>query len=237
MTCPPRLAAVADLMASTVVLAGATASGALLFAIAQGGYASFPDLVKGWGVAGALAVVVAAVAARIAAGPRLLRAVAVGAVAGIVGTGGLELVREIGFRQFHSMPGDIAMLMGVLLTNRIMDGPDTTSNLAGWADHVWNGAMFGVIFAVLVGGFPRLRRGVAVLAGIGYGLLLGTGFLLSPVPVAIGAGRFGADFGPRFAVTVYLAHALFGAITAWLVNTFGTRVEPLWTVALKAGRG
>jgi hypothetical protein len=43
-----------------------------------------------------------------------------------------------------------------------------------------------------------------------YALLVGTGFLVSPVPKALGAGVFGAALGAKFALTVYLAHILFG---------------------------
>ncbi|UQA97077.1 hypothetical protein [Streptomyces halobius] len=223
-----------DLVLTALVLAGATAAGALLFALAEGGYATLPDLVSEVGIPGAITVVLAPLIALGISGPRLRRAVLLGALAGIAGTVVLELVREIGFRVFDSMPGDIAMLMGVLLRDQIMRGPDTASNITGWADHVWNGAMFGVIYAVLVGGFSFRRHGGALTAtGLGtlYGLVLATGFLLSPVPNAVGAGVLGADMWPKFQITVYLAHAGFGALTGWLVHRFGSRIAPLWTIA------
>ncbi|WP_176726356.1 hypothetical protein [Streptomyces sp. AVP053U2] len=93
---------------------------------------------------------------------------------------------------------------------------------------------FGISYAVLFGGFPFRRPGGAVagtMMGTAYGLALGTGFLLSPVPKAVGAGVFGADFGAKFAITVYLAHAGFGALLGWLVHRYGTRITPLWSVA------
>ncbi|UQA91109.1 hypothetical protein [Streptomyces halobius] len=225
---------VTELALSAVVLAGATAAGALLFALAEGGYATLSDLVREVGLPGAIAVVAAPLIAWRISGPRLGRAVLLGAVAGIAGTAVLELARETGFRGFDSMPGDIAMLMGVLLRDQIMQGPDTASNIAGWGYHVWNGAMFGVIYAVLIGGFPRRGRGGALagtLMGLVYGLLLGTGFMASPVPNAVGAGEFGVDMWPKFALTVYLAHAGFGALTGFLVHRFGARIAPLWTIA------
>ncbi len=86
----------------------------------------------------------------------------------------------------------------------------------------------------MLGGFPFHRSGGAVagtLMGTGYGLALGTGFLLSPVPKTVGAGMFGADFGAKFAITVYLAHAGFGALLGWLVHRYDTRIPPLWSVA------
>lgn len=80
---------------------------------------------------GAVAVILAPLLAWRINGPRLGRAALLGAAAGVAGTVVLELVRETGFRVFESMPGDIAMLMGVLLTDRIMQGPDAVSNIAG----------------------------------------------------------------------------------------------------------
>lgn len=123
----------------------------------------------------------------------------------------------------------------MLPTGRIVQGPDLASNMAGRGGHAFNGAVFGVILAVLVGGFASHQRGgtgPATLVGAGYGPLLGTGFLISPVPKAVGAGFFGADFGARFAVTVYLAHALFGAVTGLAVHPPARRSDPLWQEAL-----
>lgn len=117
----------------------------------------------------------------------------------------------------------------MLLTNRMMQGPDLASNLAGWGDHAWNGAMFAVPYVLAVGGFPRRGRhwhGAAM--GAVYGALLGTGFLLSPVPRALGVGVFGSDFGARFAVTVYLAHVGFGAAVGALTHRFGRNLDPIW---------
>lgn len=58
---------------------------------------------------------------------------------------------------------------------------------------------------------------------IGYGLLLGIGFLASPVPVATGIGEVGVESGPAFAITVLLAHLLFGIILGWLSRKFTRR--------------
>lgn len=69
-----------------------------------------------------------------------------------------------------------------------------------------------------------------------YGLVLGTGFLLSPVVKAMGAGVFGLDFGAKMAVTVYLAHLCFGAILGLLAHRFARGLEPLWTPTLKLVR-
>ncbi|MDS1271863.1 hypothetical protein RIF23_16340 [Lipingzhangella sp. LS1_29] len=237
---PPRTRGLVETVLGGVALAGATASGALLFSLTQAGRGSLPELVVTIGVPGTLALVAAVVLARVTTGPRLVHAVLLGAGAGTAGTVALEVIRITGFRAFDSMPGDIAMLMGVLLLDRIMEGPSTASNLAGWGYHLWNGAMFGVTYAVTVGGFPRSRRSSygGALLGAAYGALLGTGFLAGPVPHSLGAGVFGVDFGPQFAVTVYLAHLAFGAVTGWLVHRYGTSITPLWEeAATGAGLG
>ncbi len=53
--------------------------------------------------------------------------------------------------QLVGMIGDLPRLMGVLLTDRFMLGPSLVSDILGYAYHFWNGASFGVIFAVLLG--------------------------------------------------------------------------------------
>src|SRR5579875_145085 len=143
----------------------------------------------------------------------------------------LEIVRAIGFRAFGSMPGDLPILMGVQIPGTIMQGPGIVSDIAGWAFHFWNGAMAGVIFVLLVGGFPRMRRGGWAAAGLGAlcEVLLATGFLLSPATTSTGAGLFGLTFGAKMTITVYLAHILFGSVLGLLAHRFGARIEPPWT--------
>lgn len=126
-----------------------------------------------------------------------------GAIAGIAATIALEAVRITGFRVFHAMPGSMPELIGVLLTNRIMVGPSLLSNVLGWGDHFINGIGFATIFMLV---FGRTRVWMALL----YALAIGTIFMLSPATTATGIGYFGVNFGPGFAITVYLAHIAFG---------------------------
>lgn len=239
MTRTPRLAAPAAELAGTLLaMAAAGAAGALLFAIAEDGYSTFPGLIADVALPGGIVIAVVALLAALARRRRLWQGVLLGLWTGLAGTVVLEAVRETGFRAFHSMPGDLPQLMGVLLTNRIMDGPDLWSDLAGWGDHFWNGAMFAIPYVLAVGGFPRNGRhwhGAAL--GVVYGLVLGTGFLISAVPAAVGAGFFGSAMAPGFAVTVYLAHAGFGALVGLLTHRFGRELAPLWAVAVGAVRG
>jgi hypothetical protein len=231
--CRPA-AEVGELAATLVVTAASGAAGAILFAIAEDGYSTFPALIGQAGVPAAVVIVAATVAAAAARRPRLWKGVLLAVWTGLFGTVVLEAVREIGFRGFHSMPGDLPQLMGVLLTSRIMDGPDLASNLAGWGDHFWNGAMFAIPYVLILGGFPRHgRHWHGALIGAAYGLLLGTGFLVSPVPIAVGAGFFRNAMAPGFAIAVYLAHTGFGAFVGWLVHRFGRNLDPIWVPALE----
>ena len=133
-----------------------------------------------------------------------------GAIAGALATVALEAVRYSGFR-LGFMPGNLPELMGVLLFDRFALGPTTASTLAGFAYHFWNGACFGIVFAL---GRFRLPAWWA----IPYGIAVGVGFLLSPVVQGLGVGLFGVNFGWHFAATVLTAHLAFGVAMASLIG-------------------
>ena len=139
------------------------------------------------------------------------RAILYGALAGSVATLALEAVRYPGFL-LGFMPGNLPELMGVLLLDRFAQGPSAASNLAGYAYHFWNGASFGIIFAVLAG----VRR--PVWWSTTYGVLIGVGFMASPVVSSLGIGLFGLDFGWQFAATVVTAHVAWGAAFGYLLR-------------------
>lgn len=134
-----------------------------------------------------------------------------GAVGGAIATLALEAIRYSGFR-LGFMPGNLPELMGVLLLDRFALGPSTASTLAGFTYHFWNGANFGIIFALLATGRSRWWA-------IPYGIAIGIGFLMSPVVQALGVGFFGMDFGWHFAFTVLSAHAAFGIVLGGLLET------------------
>lgn len=135
-----------------------------------------------------------------------------GIIAGFLATIGLEVVREAGFH-LGAMPGDLPKLMGVLMLDQFSAGPDIWSNFAGWGYHFWNGAAFGIIFSLLLGQ-PKLWQGLI------FGILVGIGFMASPVAVALGIGRFGIEFkdGNQFALTVTLAHVAYGILLALILR-------------------
>ncbi len=137
-----------------------------------------------------------------------------GALAGAVATLALEAVRYPAFR-LGFMPGNMPRLMGVLLLDRFMLGPSHLSDLAGFAYHFWNGASFGIIFALL----RPLRR--SSWWALPFALTVGIGFLASPVVESLGVGPFGRDFGWQFAATVLTAHVAFGTVLALMLRRRG----------------
>ncbi len=153
---------------------------------------------------------------------RLSNRIIVGAAAGVIATLGLEAVRETSFHVFEGMPGDLPRLLGVLLTDRFMLGPSLLSDILGWTYHFWNGAAFGIIFAVLLGSR-------SIFSAVVYGELIGIGFLLSPAVNSLGVGFMGFEM-PSMPITVVLAHLVYGVILGllcrrwirhdgWLVNS------------------
>ena len=181
-----------------------------LFVIAQAGYARLSDLALEFLLPSILAVLIAYVLTSLFDLIELRSAIRNGLIGGMLATIGLEIFRESGFR-LGFMPGELPQLMGVLLLNRFAEGPNVLSNVVGWSYHFWNGAAFGIIYSVLIGkGRPWI--------GTAFGFLIGVGFMMSPVVIALGVGRFGVEFGPGFPVTVSLAHITYGTILGWFIQ-------------------
>lgn len=177
-------------------------AGPLAFPLSQMGYGSLHDLGRIL-ILPSLGILLIAWMTLLKWGPRgLASALGRGAVAGVLATLALEVFRYTGFR-LGFMPGNLPELMGVLLLDRFALGPSAGSNLAGFAYHFWNGGAFGIIFALIASGRSRWWA-------VPYGLLVGLGFLISPVVQALGVGLFGKDFGWHFAATVLTAHAAYG---------------------------
>jgi Family of unknown function (DUF6789) len=181
-----------------------------LFVVAQAGYALLSDLAISFLIPSIIFLALIITAGYFIGEKETSRQITNGIIGGMIATIGLEIVREIGFH-LGGMPGDMPKLMGVLLLNQFSSGPDLVSNIAGWSYHFWNGASFGIIYSVLAG------KG-KVWYGLVYGILIGIGFMMSPVVVALGVGHFGVDFGIGFPVTVILAHIAFGLILGWFIK-------------------
>lgn len=194
--------------ALTIMLLLAAASvSPLIFPIAQSGRSSMDILAK-FALLPSAAILLVIVGLLYRAKDSLAKISAVGLAAGALATIALEAFRLPGF-WLGFMPGNLPRLMGVLLLNQFAAGPSLRSDIVGWVYHFWNGATFGLIYVLV---FGTCRRWV----GLVFGILIGFGFMLSPVVSSLGVGFLGLDFSKGFPVTVTLAHAAFGGALGWL---------------------
>lgn len=217
----------AELVATGIVLA-ATGVSPLMFVGTAAGYGSMNFYAK-FALLPAIAVVlIITFLARHYDWERLYRGIIAAAIAGPLATAGLEVVRAIGFNVFHAMPGSMPMLMGVLITDRFMEGPNVWSNIVGWGDHILiNGIGFALVWTLV---FGRRRWWLA----IPFAWVIATLFMISPDMKMLGdIGLFGLAMGPGFAVTVYLAHTVFGSILGWLTLRSHAHTSTLWGAHLK----
>lgn len=194
-----------------VVTLAAASVGPLIFPAAQAGHGTMSQLAAYFLLPAVGLLIVTALLSWKSMSP-VRRAIVWGGLAGAIATIGLEVVRLSGFKMGY-MPGNLPRLMGVLLLNRFALGPSIASDLAGWAYHFWNGASFGIIYALLLG---TSRRWV----GLVYGIVVGLGFLVSPVVASLGVGYFGLQFSAGFPITVLTAHAVFGLMLGMLAHRF-----------------
>jgi len=197
-------------LATRLPLVVAAAAAPVAFPLSQMGIGSLHQLALELMLPAALFLAAAFLFVRISGRHEAACLLVRGGSAGALATLALEAVRYPGFK-LGFMPGNLPQLMGVLLLDRFALGPSTASTLAGFGYHFWNGACFGIIFALFKG---RLSKWWA----IPYGLAIGLGFLVSPVVQALGVGLFGKDFGWHFAATVLTAHAAFGVALAGLLE-------------------
>ncbi len=193
-----------------------------VFPIAQAGLAPMPVLAVRLLLPSLVGLAVVFVLAWVRGHARLAARMSAGVGAGLLATIGLEAVRSVSFH-FGGMPGDLPRLLGVLLTNRFMEGPSTVSDVLGYAYHFWNGASFGLIFAVLLG-----RKPLAWAAA--YGELIGLGFLASPAVKAMGVGFMAVQM-PAMIVTVLAAHLVFGLVLGLLLRRW---LHGGWLLAQRA---
>jgi len=181
------------------------------FPIAQLGYASLHDLGLYLILPSAVLLFTLGWFGARTGNDRIANAVFQGALAGTIATVALEAVRYPGFR-LGFMPGNLPELMGVLLLDRFAQGPSAASSLAGFGYHFWNGASFGILYAALG------LAGRSPLWATAYGVVIGIGFLASPVVQSLGGGFLGRDFGWPFAATVLTAHAAFGVVLGLVLS-------------------
>jgi hypothetical protein len=194
----------------------------LLFPVAQAGIASLSGMATTYLLPSAILLLATMGVAYITKARPAASQIANGLVAGMIATVALEIIRITGFK-LGGMPGDMPKLLGVLLLDQFAQGPDLGSNVAGWIYHFWNGAAFGIIYSILAG------RG-KIWTGILFGILVGIGFMVSPVTRALGIGAFGLEFkdGYQFLTTVTLAHIAFGLVLGWIIQERNRKYDSLF---------
>lgn len=193
-----------------------------LFVIAQAGVAQLSSLATGFLIPSVVVILIIIIISNILKYADIVRLTVNGIIAGLIATIVLEIFRESGFR-LGTMPGELPRLMGVLILNQFASGPDIGSDLAGWAYHFWNGAAFGIIFSLLLGQSKEWQ-------GVLYGLLIGVGFMISPVVKSLGIGRFGVEFknGYEFVTTVTIAHISYGFTLSFLLIRLNKGIPNIW---------
>ncbi len=203
-----------------------TGIGPNIFPAAQAGTAKMSVMAVWLLIPSVILIGIVTIVAGLRGHRRLTNRTLAGVAAGFIATFGLEAVRANSFHVFEGMPGDLPRLMGVLITDRFMDGPSPLSDTLGLAYHLWNGMCFGVIFFVVFG-----RR--SILWAIVFAQVLGIGFLLGPAVKALGVGFMGVEM-PSMPVTIVAAHLMFGLILGvlgrawirddgWLLGTASSR--------------
>jgi hypothetical protein len=199
-----------------LLLLGSASVAPLIFPVAESGRSSM-DILAEFALLPAAVFLLAMIGLLYRVDRSLARLSTAGLLAGAVATISLEAVRLPGF-WLGFMPGNLPRLMGVLLLNQFASGPSLKSDVVGWLYHFWNGASFGLIYVLV---FGTCRRWIGAV----FGILLGFGFMFSPVVSALGVGFLGLEFSKTFPVTVTIAHAAFGLTLGWLTATWLGFVE------------
>ena len=193
-----------------------------LFVIAQAGLAPLSSLAIQFLLPSVLLILLTIIFSKVIQYDDIFHLAINGIFAGLIATVSLEIFRESGFR-LGTMPGELPRLMGVLLLNRFAEGPDIWSDIAGWAYHFWNGASFGIIFSLI---FGKSKEWYGLLCGV----LIGIGFMVSPVVKSLGIGLFGHEYkrGFEFATTVTLAHMAYGVVLAFILKKMNRGRPNIW---------
>ena len=143
-----------------------------------------------------LFVIVWAVAARLGL-DRLTNRIWTGFWVGFACTAALDMFRLISFR-LGLLPGNMPRMFGVLILDRMAEGPTPLSDIVGSFYHFWVSACFGLAYALLVG---RTRW----WGGLIWGLIIEIGMMTTPpMVVAMGTGYFGLKLGKGLLNGVFL---------------------------------
>ncbi|MDO5971426.1 hypothetical protein Q4Q35_16590 [Flavivirga aquimarina] len=142
----------------------------------------------------------------------VFKLILVGAIGGLIGTFGYDLIR-VPFMLMGSRIFAPINMYGVWLTDATIGNAYTDT--IGWIYHFSNGITFGIMYALFM-------RGRSFWWAIAYALLLETIFVVSP---------FGALFGltskPLSLVAAYIGHVAYGYPLGKLVQNFDVTITNL----------
>ena len=189
---------------------------ALLFHILRA--APLPAALAGTWAVGLVAILV--VIARSAPGVRddLVRIATIGIVAGLVATLAYDASKALlsNLDPAPYNPFDAVRIFGEALIGP--GWPDPVIRAVGALYHVSNGTTFGLAFALLFGLWSSRHAGLAVLAGVAWGLFLET-FQLALYP-----GWMNIKFLDEFRQVSFGGHVVYGAVVGLVVRAGIRRV-------------
>jgi hypothetical protein len=144
---------------------------------------------------------------------RLVNRIRAGIWVGAAATAALDAVRLTGF-SLGLMPGNMPRMFGVLLLDRMAEGPTGLSDLIGYLYHYWVGACFGLTYTLICGRTPWWG---ALL----WGLIIELGMMITPpMVVAMDTGYFGLKYGYGLLGVSLTAHVVFGAAMGVLFERY-----------------
>lgn len=183
---------------------------ALLFHILRA--ASLPAaLAATWGV-GLVAILVVIARSAPAVRDDLLRIGTIGIVAGLVATVAYDASKAV-LSTLDPAPWDPFEALRIFGLALIGPGwPDPVTRAVGLLFNLSNGTTFGLAFALLFGLWSARRIGVAILAGVAWGLFLET-FQLTLYP-----GWMSIRFLDEFRQVSFGGHVVYGACVGLIVQ-------------------
>lgn len=201
-------------LALTTAGLGAAAVGPNILVVATSpGMPEMPELVRLALLPSLALILMVWGAAKVTHLPRLANRIAAGIWMGATASGALDAIRLSGFH-LGLMPGNMPRMFGVMIFDRMAEGPTLGSDVVGYLYHYWVGACFGVTYALLAG---RARW----WGGLIWGLLIEIGMMVTPpMVIAMDTGYFGSKAGPGLFFVSLTAHVGFGIALGLLAERF-----------------
>ncbi len=196
-----------ELILTLLALAAAAVAPNILV-VSAAGYSSMPVLFKYLFVPAQIVIAVLTVYAYVTRMNRLFNRLWVGIVAGIALSIALDIVRLTGFHLGY-MSGNMPRMFGVMILDRMAEGPTPWSDFVGYFYHFVNGISFGLTYTLI---FGRTRWWGGVLFA---DLFVEVGMMTLP-PMIYMTGPFGLGLGKGLLngvfITSLIAHTAMGAV-------------------------